>query len=93
MMAAHTGSIPSRWLGLNKTSRFDAHYWLAVRNQVVANGLDPQTATDDEVRQAITEVETHATNQEQLAKQKRASAQLLLEEARSIENSHLKPTR
>lgn len=89
----HTGSIPQRWLAFNRVLRFDAHYWLAVRNQVVANGLDPEKATDDEVRQAVAEVEMHATRQEQLAKQKRVEAQRLLDEARSIEESHLKPTR
>lgn len=54
----HFGTIPSHWFKLDPHSRFDAAFWLAVHDLLFIGHFDPQTATDDQVREAIARVKT-----------------------------------
>lgn len=47
------------WIGYHPGSRLDPGFWVEVVEQLVIWDHDPETATEIEVRAAITHVETH----------------------------------
>jgi hypothetical protein len=72
------GTMRSGWIAQHPTQRLDAPYWLLVIECVVENGVDPLHATQQEVRAAMTKVETNADKH-------LAQAQALSQEARCLQ--------
>jgi hypothetical protein len=52
-----SGVIGSQWLALAPAARMDAGFWLAVLDMMRERGIDPATATDAQVREAISHLE------------------------------------
>lgn len=45
--------INSRWIALDPTHRIDAGHWLRIHERLESQGIDPNVATDDQVKTAI----------------------------------------
>lgn len=78
-----SGAIKSSWLRLE--NRLDAGFWLSVTEYLAHAGVDPNQATDDQVRAAIKHVTNAVESLRRTAREMRDQAAKLVAFARKME--------
>ncbi len=79
-----TAIINNWWINLNPAKRMDARYWIHVSASLVEAGIDPEQATAEQVRTAITATENKITAAQELVTAKYAEAAVLQNQARTL---------